>query len=82
MLCMKLLVVLVALGSVYGESSCKACNCQFGNVQVITGLVKRIINDTLSTGLLLDDIVNAVRHQFGKIDILCFVCITVKVLCL
>lgn len=66
MLCIELLVVLVALGSVHGESSCRACNCQLSNVQAVTGLVERIVNDTLSTGLLLDNIVDAVRHQFGK----------------
>ena len=80
---MELLVVLVALGSVHGESSCQACNCQFNNVQAIIGLVESIVNDTLSTGLLLDNVVNAVRHQFGKVIYLffSFVCIAVKVLC-
>lgn len=57
-----LLVVFVSVGSVCGESSCPACNCQFSNVQSLAVLVTRIVNDTLFSGLLDD----AIQRQFGK----------------
>ena len=60
MLCTVLLVVLITVGSVHCESSCPACNCQFSNIQLLTGLIAGIVNDTAKT----------LHYQFGKLGVL------------
>ena len=73
MLCTVLLVVLITVGSAHGESSCPACNCQVNSIQLLSGLVEGIVNDTLSTNTeLLDNTVKSLHHQFGKLSI--FIC--------
>ncbi len=73
MFCMLLFVALLSVGSVYGENSCRACNCQFDNVQVLTELIERIVNDTLLTGMR-EDIVNTLQNHFGTCSY-SFVCV-------
>ena len=69
MLCTVLLVVLTTVGSVHSESSCPACSCQFDGIQLLTGLVEGIVNDTLFTNTeLLDNIVKSLHYQFGKLS--------------
>jgi hypothetical protein len=75
MFCKLLFVALLSVGSVhaYGENSCRACNCQFNNVQVLTELIERIVNDTLLTGMR-EDIVNTLQNHFGTCSY-SFVCV-------
>ena len=76
---MLLFVVLILFGSVCGENSCHTCNCQFNNIQLLTGLIESIVNDTLFTGLL-DNIVETLRHQFSELFLYVCVCVCVFVL--
>ena len=69
MICLLLLAALFSIGSVYGEN-CRACNCQFSNIQVLTELVERIVNDTLLVGMR-DDIVNSLQNHFGTVMLVC-----------
>jgi hypothetical protein len=69
---MLLFAALISVGSVCGENSCRACNCQYNNVQVLTELIERIVNDALLTGMR-DDIVSTLQNHFGT-DIL-FLCV-------
>ena len=42
-----LAIVLVSVGSVHSENTCHACNCNFHNIEFLTGLVERIVNKTV-----------------------------------
>ena len=51
MLCMlSVVLTLVSVSSVQSDS-CRACNCQFNNVEVLTGLVETMINSVLNRQL-------------------------------
>ena len=68
MLCKLLLaVVLVSIGSVRSDNTCRACNCQFNNVQVLTGLIESIVNNTLFSGLLDNAVSSTLYRQQGKL---------------
>ena len=72
MLCTVLLVVLITVGSVHGESSCPSCSCQFTDIQFLTGLVEGIVSDTLFTSM-----VKTLRYQFGKLGLFIYACLLV-----
>ena len=82
MLCSLLsIVVVMSVGSVHSENTCHACNCQFDDVQVLTGLIESIVNNTLFSGNFVNNstlfsglidnfVINSLRRQLGKLIIL------------
>ena len=68
-----LLAVLILTPITSGQSdSCRTCNCQFNNIEVLDQLIEYRIrsilaNDTVSTQALESRVSNTVALNFGKL---------------